>query len=111
TTTGDLELAYNRKRRARLRVAKPSHSAAPSKTHNRTKKRSIAGPGTPYLAWLGVTQPDGTIKKGMDPKYRQINKFVEILDSLLRSSPLKDASSVSVLDMGSGKGYLTFATY
>src|SRR5207249_2155526 len=49
--------------------------------------------------------------KGMEAKYRQINKFVEIIDTLIRSSPLKKAGSISVLDMGSGKGYLTFALY
>lgn len=45
----------------------------------------------------------------MNDKFRQINKFVEIIDSILPSSPPADVFKVA--DMGSGKGYLTFALY
>ena len=111
TTANDIELVYTEKRDARLRIGKPTHTAPPSRQHNRSKKRPIASQGTPYLALLGVTNKDGAVKKGMESKYRQINKFIEIVDGLLRSSSLGKAASIAVLDMGCGKGYLTFAMY
>lgn len=45
----------------------------------------------------------------MQHKFRQINKYVEILDGLL--SPWLNEGRVRVVDMGAGKGYLTFALY
>jgi SAM-dependent methyltransferase len=109
-TTKNIELCYDKMRRARLRVAKSTHAAAPSRQHNRSKKR-LTPSHAPYLHLLGVTNHDASVKKGMEAKFRQINKFVEIIESLIRSAPLHEAGSISVLDMGCGKGYLTFAMY
>jgi SAM-dependent methyltransferase len=49
----------------------------------------------------------------MARKWKQINKFVEVLDHALDSARLAPAEgrAVEVLDFGSGKGYLTFATH
>lgn len=45
----------------------------------------------------------------MQDKYKQIDKFVEIIESLL--DQVKLPNHLRVVDMGSGKGYLTFALY
>lgn len=42
-------------------------------------------------------------------KYRQINKYIEIVDHLIRDFPTD--KMITIADMGSGKGYLTFALY
>lgn len=42
-------------------------------------------------------------------KFRQIDKYIEIVDSLLRKHPLP--RQAHIVDMGAGKGYLTFALY
>src|SRR5258708_8296179 len=47
----------------------------------------------------------------MAAKFRQINKFVELLSHLCNETPLSSDRPLSIVDMGSGKGYLTFATY
>src|SRR5690606_31319708 len=39
----------------------------------------------------------------------QINHYIEILSSTLQELPVKD--ELRVVDMGAGKGYLTFALY
>jgi SAM-dependent methyltransferase len=111
TTKNNVELLFNSKGQARFRTAKPTHTAPPAKQHNRPKRRPIRALDAAYLSLLGVTGKDGTVNKGMEAKYRQINKFIEIVASLIRSSSLKNADSISVLDMGCGKGYLTFAVY
>ena len=46
----------------------------------------------------------------MADKLRQIQRFVEILGHCVDGSPLRDRKACRVLDMGAGKGYLTFAT-
>jgi len=63
----------------------------------------------PYLHELGVTTKDGAVKKEMQHKFKQINRYVEIIDGILKDAALK--KGFSVVDMGSGKGYLTFALY
>jgi SAM-dependent methyltransferase len=45
----------------------------------------------------------------MSRKWKQINKFIEVLDHAIASSKLKEQELVRVVDFGSGKGYLTFA--
>jgi len=57
------------------------------------------------------------VRDRMGGKFRQIEQFVDLLDSALRESNLLQRRSVpnspliSMCDMGAGKGYLTFAAY
>ncbi|MFA5419003.1 MAG: SAM-dependent methyltransferase, partial [Bacteroidales bacterium] len=62
-----------------------------------------------YLQLLGVTTVDGKVKKGMEDKFRQINKYVEVVSHVVQQANL--TAGFTVADMGSGKGYLTFALY
>ena len=47
------------------------------------------------------------VKKEMQHKYKQINRYVEIVADILRDAALQ--KDLHIVDMGSGKGYLTFA--
>jgi SAM-dependent methyltransferase len=47
----------------------------------------------------------------MEAKFRQINKFVELLAHLLAESSLAQGAALRLVDMGCGKGYLTFAAH
>ncbi|MBC7910290.1 MAG: SAM-dependent methyltransferase, partial [Pyrinomonadaceae bacterium] len=58
-----------------------------------------------------VTDDHGEIKDRMGDKWKQINKFIEIIGKLYDSSALSGRDEISIVDMGAGKGYLTFATY
>ena len=71
----------------------------------------IIGVVRPFLAELGVTDAQHRLVPAMARKWKQINKFVEVLDHALSQTALKQADSVDVVDFGSGKGYLTFATH
>ncbi len=81
---------------------------APSLSHDRAKHRLIEGNDKPWLHSLGITDASGEVLKSAQDKFRQINKYIEVLDGLLRQTPRE---SWKVADMGSGKGYLTFALY
>jgi len=78
-------------------------------THDKEKKRIIQPAGKTYLQELKVTDPAGIVYKNAQDKYKQINQYVTLLDPLIRSLPIE--ASKKVVDMGSGKGYLTFALY
>jgi SAM-dependent methyltransferase len=111
TTRCDLELAYNKRMQPRLVNHKSAFGETTTQTNDRPKKRYIEAANNRYLVSLGIANEAGQILKGRESKFKQINKFVEILDSLYRTSSLQTQTPISVVDMGSGKGYLTFATY
>lgn len=79
-------------------------------SHNRIKNYAL-NEGTPYpfLIRLGVQTPEGKVKNQKHDKFRQINRFVELIDDTLSHLP-KDRP-IRILDFGSGKSYLTFALY
>ncbi len=77
------------------------------KTHNKKKAYLIEeGMIVPPLIDLNVMNKDGFIVKANYDKYRQINKFLEIIDSTI-----KDEKKLNIIDFGCGKSYLTFILY
>jgi SAM-dependent methyltransferase len=111
TTSADLRLELSRKGGARLTSHPPTLTAPAPEGHERRKRRAIDAAGSVYLRELGVTNERGEVRPAMGDKLRQINRFVEIVAGLYDSSPLKGREELSVADVGSGKGYLTFALY
>ncbi len=110
TTEHDYQLDIGRKGRSRLNVAKPTFKSAAPQPHDR-QKRALVDPDAFYLKALGITDDTGRVRDRQQDKWRQINKFVEILASLVDKSDLKDRRQLRIVDMGSGKGYLTFAAF
>jgi len=110
TTKNDFQLDVGKKGRSRLNTAKPTFKLQPAPEHNREKTVQIDS-NSSYLKALGITDDTGRIRDRERDKWRQINKFVEILASLVDKSGLKDAEKLRIVDMGCGKGYLTFAAY
>jgi Methyltransferase domain len=94
----------------KLKQLAASVTTTPVRQHDKTKNHLIQK--TSYLQLLGVTNSQGNINKDKGDKYKQINKFIEIIDSLLKDEKvLLEKKPLSVVDMGAGKGYLTFALY
>jgi hypothetical protein len=74
--------------------------------HDRPKRRLLEeGTPVPFLVELGVMTPDGKVRARHRDKFRQVNRFLELVDDVLPSRPLR------IVDFGSGKSYLTFALY
>jgi SAM-dependent methyltransferase len=110
TTENDLQLEIGKKSKSRLNIAKPTFKSAPPQEHDRSKKMQVDQSAF-YLKALGITDETGRVRDKQQDKWRQINKFVEILANLVDKSELKDKKKLAIVDMGSGKGYLTFAAY
>lgn len=101
------QLMINKKGKVTIIVSKPSQANA---LHTHDKEKTKRAPlDAPYLHELGITTAEGELIPKMADKYRQINKYLEIMDHQIETNVSKD--TLTLVDMGSGKGYLTFALY
>lgn len=95
------------KKSGKSSVPRPGGDAALA--HNREKRYLLAeGENIPALVDLGVFTPDMRIVKAKYDKYRQINRFVELIDD---SFSKLEPGKLTVMDFGCGKSYLTFILY
>ncbi len=108
TTEYDL-VVQQQKNTFTLKKNSPSKTSLPSLEHNNKKNHLISTKNKTYLTELRITDDKGNVFKATQDKYKQINHYIEILSSLLKNLPQKEV--LNVVDMGSGKGYLTFALY
>jgi len=93
-----------------LRKEQPSLKQIPNQLHDKQKKRLIAAtPDKQYLQSLGILDPSGKVYKHAGDKYKQINHYIELLRPLIAEAGMEHIKQI--VDMGSGKGYLTFALY
>ncbi|MCE3233798.1 MAG: putative methyltransferase, partial [Rickettsiaceae bacterium] len=106
--TTEFDLRYDAiSRTPKLHKSKPTQKAA-TLSHDREKDRLISNSKS-YLHDLNITDEKGNVFKNAQDKYKQINKYVEILSGLIKNLPPEKLAKI--VDMGSGKGYLTFALY
>ncbi len=81
-----------------------------STDHNRKKNYLIdESDNAEFLIDLGVKTRDGKIVKAKYDKFRQINRYLEFIESSLYG--LKEEKNPVIIDFGCGKSYLTFALY
>ncbi len=107
TLANDILVFISKKKKVSFKTNAPSFKhKLPSQHDNVKTKRVVEGQ---YLHLLGITDHQGKVIPKMADKYRQINKYLEIIESSLVS--VETTNALQIVDMGSGKGYLTFALY
>ena len=112
TSTEEVQFAVSRKGRETLRVTRVDGAEAPvPAAHDKAKQRplDIAHPVWSALGLTHLVKGEPALVPAMARKWKQINRFVEILSSAVDEAGL--AGPVRVADFGSGKGYLTFAVH
>ena len=109
TTIKDFHLTLTKSGKAILTQKDATVTEPPSAEHNKEKKRYVKPENNIYLRELGITSAEGKVKSDKQDKFRQINKYVEIVEGIVQQAGLP--VDFQLADMGAGKGYLTFALY
>ena len=117
TTVGSCELRRSKKadkvtllggdKLKRALNAPVEKTSAPS-SNNREKQRILNG-DEPFLVHLGVSDKGGRIHDKKQAKFRQINRFLELIRDCLSSLP--EEGELRICDLCCGKSYLSFAAY
>ena len=100
---------YKKKAMLTRSKTQPVAKAESQQTHDRTKHRFVDQESV-FLQHLGITDTKAQVIPSMARKWKQINKFVEIFSGAVEQIQVQDRA-LSVVDFGSGKGYLTCALY
>jgi len=110
TSSHNTQFFINEKGIAKMTEKEVNSSNSPTlQTHDKQKQYAIKANNNIYLHALGITSADGHVKKDKQDKFRQINHYIEIIDGIIKDLQLNPP--IQIADMGSGKGYLTFALY
>lgn len=111
---GWAQVLVSKKGKITMKVKESRQGQAPVRimplSHNR-QKRYILPEGTPvpFLVDLGVMTREGKIVHSRYDKFRQINRFLEMIEDVLPA--LNPERENTIIDFGCGKSYLTFAMY
>ena len=76
--------------------------------NNREKQYLLTG-NEPFLKLLDVSDENGRVRDKKQPKFRQINRFLEMIRDCLPALP--KTGTLRVCDLCCGKSYLSFAAY
>jgi len=100
---GHIHIADKRKKSEELQAVEVA-------SHNREKRYLLDSKmHVRFLSLLGVCDEKGRIFEKKHSKFRQINRFLELLDDVYDSLPRE--GTLTVCDLCCGKSYLTFAVY
>lgn len=108
-TTKDIELRISRSGVEQLKERPASIKEITDYGHDKKKTRWVDTKENIYLQELGILDKNFHVIPSMADKFRQIQKYVEIFDGLL--ARMGEKKELRIMDMGSGKGYLTFALF
>lgn len=111
TPEADIQLLFNKKGKASVKKQVAGGEARQAVLEHNRKKQRIIEEGKPaeFLVQLGIMTPDGKVHAKKQDKYRQINRFLEMVSDVLDALPV--GRELKIVDFGCGKSYLTFALY
>jgi SAM-dependent methyltransferase len=107
----DYQILANKPSKVSILKKLASKSSAPMElSHNRKKNYLLTeGEVVPFLVELGVMNAQGKVHAAKYDKFKQINRFLEMIDDV--TPQLSRNKRLKIIDFGCGKSYLTFALY
>jgi len=105
----NVSLISNQNGKIQIKTTQATLQPLATFSHDKQKERFIHMANNIYLRELGIANANGEVRREMNDKYRQINRYIELLEPYL--SEIEINNDFEVVDMGAGKGYLTFALY
>ena len=103
------DLKISKKGKIFLGKKKSDNKSISNKSHNKEKNYILKeGMIIEPLIDLGVFTKEGKVINSKYDKYKQINRFIEIIDDEIKKNDYKE---LTILDFGCGKSYLTFVLY
>lgn len=111
TSDKDYHLLVNKRGEVTVISKPPTKSPLPL-AHNRKKRYLIEeGEAIPYLVELGLMTPSGRIVPQKRDKFRQVNRFLELIEDIVPVLQTSPEETLKIIDFGCGKASLTFALY
>lgn len=109
TEQKELMILISKKGTAVLKTKTLKESCTVNEEHNRKKQYILTeGHKIEPLADLGIFTKEGKVAASMYDKFRQINRFLEMVDDAMKEF---HGEEIHVIDFGCGKSYLTFILY
>ncbi|SFC28224.1 class I SAM-dependent methyltransferase [Clostridium uliginosum] len=109
SNTATFELKISKKGKVLFSKKKSDNIKLVNKGHNKEKNYILKeGMIIEPLIDLGVFTKEGKVINSKYDKYKQINRFIEIIDDEIKKNDFKE---LTILDFGCGKSYLTFVLY
>jgi len=110
TEEADYQVLLSKKQKVSILTKSPTKKAQPDLAHNRQKRYVLnEGEPVPFLVELGIMNNEGKVLAKKYDKFRQINRFLEMVEDVLGDLPT--GRPLTIVDFGCGKSYLTFALY
>lgn len=105
----DYQVFVNKDGKVRILDKPPTRQAA-DLSHNRRKNYLLSdNEPNDFLIRLGVMNEKGKVLAPKYDKFRQINRFLEMVNDV--ADELDQGRQLNIVDFGCGKSYLTFALY
>ncbi len=113
----DYQILISKKNKVKILNQKPTRKSDINFSHNRDKNYIIKNnEPCDFLIELGVMDTNGKVKPSRYDKFRQLNRYLELIQSgiknIMQSGLGVDGNKpIRIIDFGCGKAYLTFALY
>jgi len=115
TMDGTYTLRSSKNKKLNLKFVKSEEKKQGKQLLMHDRERNLAlDPSSLFFQKLGISNADGKPRQGMKSKLKQCQRFCEIVGALIESSTNDHKSnneSITVVDMGCGRGYLTFSLH